>query len=225
LQNEIEYVDTCIGEIVNGLQRAGIYNDTLVIITAKHGDSPIDPTRYVADGTSTPATLLGDLIPFSESPLNTTGIGATEDDVSVLWLKKGVNVQTAVDILQNNATAIGMGEIYYGPTLAINYNVGGLDPGQDPRSPDIIVTPNVGVTYSNSTSMIGDHGGFAHDDTNVMLLVANPSFKPATVSATVTTRQIAPTIVQALGLDPAALDAVQAEGTPVLPEVIGQTAK
>jgi hypothetical protein len=225
LQNEIEYVDTCIGEIVNGLQRAGIYNDTLVIITAKHGESPIDPTRYVADGTNTPATLLGDLIPFSESPLNTTGIGATEDDVSVLWLKKGVNVQTAVDILQNNATAIGMGEIYYGPTLAINYNVGGLDPGQDPRSPDIIVTPNVGVTYSNSTSMIGDHGGFAHDDTNVMMLVANPSFKPATISATVTTRQIAPTILQALGLDPAALDAVQAEGTPVLPEVIGQTAK
>jgi arylsulfatase A-like enzyme len=218
-------VDTCIGEIVNELQRAGIYNDTLVIITAKHGDSPIDPTRYVADGTNTPATLLGDLIPFSESPLNTTGIGATEDDVSVLWLKKGVNVQTAVDILQNNATAIGMGEIYYGPTLAINYNLGGLDPGQDPRSPDIIVTPNVGVTYSNSTSMIGDHGGFAHDDTNVMLLVANPSFKPATVSATVTTRQVAPTIVQALGLDPAALDAVQAEGTTVLPEVIGQTAK
>ncbi|MGB2604614.1 MAG: hypothetical protein WBC78_13535 [Candidatus Sulfotelmatobacter sp.] len=81
------------------------------------------------------------------------------------------------------------------------------------------------MTYSNSTSMIEDHGGFAHDDTNVMLLVASPRFKPATVSATVTTRQVAPTILQALGLDPAALDAVQAEGTPVLPEVIGQTAK
>ena len=228
LLNEIEYVDICIGEIVNTLKNAGIYDDTLMIITAKHGDSPIDPTRYVADGINTPATLLGDLIPFSESPLNPTGIGATEDDVSVLWLKKGVNVQTAVDILENNANAagngIGLGEIYYGPTLALNYNVGGLEPGQDPRSPDIIVTPNVGVTYSSSTSMIGDHGGFAHDDTNVMLLVANPSFKPATVSATVTTRQVAPTIIQALGLSPSALDAVQAEGTPVLPEVIGQLA-
>jgi hypothetical protein len=62
-------------------------------------------------------------------------------------------------------------KIYYGPTLALNYNVGGLEPGQDPRTPDIIVTPNVGVTYSGSTAMIGDHGGFAHDDTNVMLLV------------------------------------------------------
>lgn len=225
LQQEIEYVDTCIGTIVSALQQAGIYDDTLLIITAKHGDSPIDPTRYVANGSSTPATLLGGLIPWSESPLNSTGIGATEDDVSVLWLKKGVKVETAVDILENNASAIGLGEIYYGPSLAINYNVGGTEPGQDPRSPDIIVTPNVGMTYSGNTSMIGDHGGFAHDDTNVIMLVSNPSFKPATVVATVTTRQVAPTILQALGLNPSALTAVQAEGTPILPEVVGQLAK
>ena len=194
-------------------------------MTAKHGESPIDTSHYVADGTNTPATLLGNMIPYSESPLNTTGIGATEDDVSVLWLKKGVNVETAVDLLENNAAAIGMGEIYYGPSVALNYNLGGLEPGEDTRSPDIIVTPNVGVTYSGSTTMIGDHGGFAHDDTNVILLVSNPSFKPATVAAVVATRQVAPTIVSALGLSPAALDSVRLEGTPVLPEVIGQLGK
>jgi hypothetical protein len=225
LLGEIEYVDTAVGEIVGALKNAGIYNDTLLIITAKHGESPIDPTRYVADGANTPATLLGNLIPFSESPLNTTGIGATEDDVSVLWLKKGVNVPTAVEMLESNAAAIGLGEIYYGPTLALNYNVGGLDPGQDSRSPDIIVTPDVGVTYSGSTSMIGDHGGFAHDDTNVMLLVANSRFKARTVSAPAATRQVAPTIVKALGLNPAALDAVRAEGTQVLSEVVGELAR
>jgi hypothetical protein len=36
---------------------------------------------------------------------------------------------------------------------------------------------------------------------------------------------VAPTIVKALGLDPNALDAVVAEGTPVLPEVSAQLAK
>jgi len=225
LLKEIEYVDTAIGEIVNALQDAGLYDNTLVIITAKHGESPIDPTLYVADGAGTPATLLGGLIPYSESPLNPTGIGATEDDVSVLWLKKGVSVAAAVKLLENNASAIGLGEIYYGPTLALNYNVGGLEPGEDPRTPDIIVTPNVGVTYSGSTTMIGDHGGFAHDDTNVILLVANPGFTAHTVSAVVATRQVAPTIVKVLGLNPAALDAVRAEGTPVLPEVTAQLAK
>ena len=96
---------------------------------------PIDPTRYVADGSNTPATLLGSAIPYSESPLNTTGIGATEDDVSVLWLKKGVERDGGRAVARKNATAIGLGEIFYGPTLALNYNVGGLGPGQDPRTP------------------------------------------------------------------------------------------
>ena len=219
LLKEIEFVDASIGDIVNALKNAGIYDDTMIVVTAKHGESPIDPSSYVADGANTPATLLGTSIPSSESPLTPNGIGATEDDVSVLWLKKGGSVSSAVELLEKNSVAIGLGQIFYGPTLALNYNIGGLDPGDDPRTPDIIVAPNVGVTYSGSTTMIGDHGGFAHDDTNVILLVANPSFTAKTVSATTTTMQVAPTIVKALGIDPSALDAVRAEGTPVLTEV------
>jgi len=218
LLQEIESVDVSIGDIVNALKDRGIYDETLIIITAKHGGSPIDTSRYVAN-TNTPATLLGTRLPFSESPLNSTGIGATEDDVSVLWLNKGESVASAVDVLEQNAAAIGLGQIYFGPTLSLNYNVGGWEPGQDPRTPDIIVTPNVGVTYSGSTTMIADHGGFAHDDTNVMLLVSHPSFKPQTVFDGASTTQVAPTILKALGLNPAALDAVRAEGTAVLSEV------
>jgi hypothetical protein len=225
LLNEIEFVDASVGEIVAALQRAGLYETTLLIITAKHGDSPIDPTRYVADGSNTPATLLGSAIPFSESPLNTSGIGATEDDVSVLWLKQGASVHDAVQLLESNAAAIGMGEIFYGPSLAVNYALGGWDPGEDPRAPDIIVTPNIGVTYSGSTTMIGDHGGFGHDDTNVLLLVANPRFAAHTISNTTTTAQVAPTIVQALGLNPTALDAVRLEGTAALAEVAAELSR
>ncbi|MGA8599541.1 MAG: hypothetical protein WB676_32875 [Bryobacteraceae bacterium] len=72
--------------------------------------------------------------------------------------------------------------------------------------------------------MIGDHGGFGHDDTNVMLLVASPFFTAQTVSDASTTAQVAPTILKALGLDPLALDAVKAEGTRVLAEVAAQLA-
>lgn len=225
LVGQIEFVDGSIGEIVEALKHSRLDEDTLLVITAKHGAAPIDPNTYVADGTNTPATLLGSAIPFSESPLNATGIGATEDDVSVLWLNPGASVTAAVALLESNAAAIGLGEIYYGPTLALNYNVGGLGPGLDPRSPDIIVTPNLGVTYSGSTTMIADHGGFGHDDTNVIMLVANPSFRAQTVSTPVTTMQVAPTILKALGLDPEALDAVRAEGTTALPEVEAQLAK
>ncbi len=109
---------------------------------------------------------------------------------------------------------IALGQIYYGASLALNYN----DPTKDPRTPDIIVTPNVGVTYSGSTKKLAEHGGFAHDDTNVILLVSNPSFQPRTVRASVGTVQVAPTILDVLGLDPSALDAVRKEGTQVLPK-------
>jgi arylsulfatase A-like enzyme len=74
-----------------------------------------------------------------------------------------------------------------------------------------------GVVYTGSLKKQAEHGGFAHDDTNVMLLVSNPRIKAKTVTSFVETTQVAPTILSILGLDPKALTAVQAEGTPVLP--------
>ena len=92
-----------------------------------------------------------------------------------------------------------------------------LREGGDPRTPDIIVAPNVGVVYTGSAKKQSEHGGFAHDDTNVMLLVSNPRMADKTVSSFVETSQVAPTILKLLGLDPDALEAVRKEGTPVLP--------
>ena len=219
LLDEVKFVDASIGAFVNELKVNGLYSSTLIVITAKHGQSPIDPSRYVAqtrNGTS-PATLLSNagFIPFSESTNNPTGIGPTEDDVSLLWLTNSADTDAAVTILENNASPAGiaLGQIYYGPSLSINYN----DPTVDPRTPDIIVTPNVGVTYSGSHAKQAEHGGFSHDDTNVMLLLSMPSFHPGTVRASVGTAQVAPTILHALGLNPWSLNAVVAEGTPVLP--------
>jgi hypothetical protein len=220
LLDEFKFVDASIGAWVSELKAKGLYDSTLIVVTAKHGQSPIDPARYVAqtrNGTS-PATLLAQagFIPLSESPLG-PGIGSTEDDVSLLWLKKSSETDDAVQILEDNASAtgIGLGQIFYGPSLTLNYN----DPTVDPRTPDIIVTPNVGVTYSGSHAKQEEHGGFAHDDTNVVLLLSNPHFQAMTVRAEVGTAQVAPTILKALGINPAALDAVRAEGTPVLPAV------
>jgi Type I phosphodiesterase / nucleotide pyrophosphatase len=220
LLGEFKFVDASIAEFVNELKKRGLYDSTLIVITAKHGQSPIDPTRYVPqlkNGTS-PATLLSNagFIPFSESTNNANGIGPTEDDVSLIWLNNSSETLDAVNILENNAdpvTGIALGQIFYGPSLSLNYN----DPTVDPRTPDIIVTPNVGVTYTGSTKKQEEHGGFAHDDTNVILLLSNPDFRPATVRAAVGTAQVAPTILEALGIDARALDAVRIEGTDVLP--------
>jgi hypothetical protein len=225
LLSEIQFVDDSIGEMVNKIKDRGLYESTLIIITAKHGQSPIDPNLWnpilnQAGGTS-PATLLGqaNLIPYSESPLNGSGIGPTEDDVSLIWLNSPTDTLPAVQMLESNAANIGLGQIFYGTSLALNYNVPGLPPSGDPRTPDIIVTPNVGVDYTGSSKKLEEHGGFAHDDTNVVLLVSNPGIPPRTVHSSVGANQIAPSILRALGLDPASLDAVRLEGTPVLPDL------
>ena len=60
LTSEIEYVDATIGDMINGLKNAGIFDQTMIIVTAKHGQSPIDPNLYKRNGTSTPATLLAE---------------------------------------------------------------------------------------------------------------------------------------------------------------------
>ncbi len=221
LLDEFKFVDASIGAFVRELKDRGLYDSTLIVITAKHGQSPIDPSRYVAqtrNGTS-PVTLLSNAgyIPYSESTNNPTGIGPTEDDVSLVWLKNSADTDASVKILEDNPgpLGIGLGQLYYGPSLTLNFN----DPTVDPRTPDIIVTPNVGVTYSGSHAKQEEHGGFAHDDTNVVLLLSHPGFEARTVSAAVGTAQVAPTILKALGLNPSALDAVRIEGTGVLPAV------
>jgi hypothetical protein len=73
------------------------------------------------------------------------------------------------------------------------------------------------VTYSGSAKKQAQHGGLAHDDTNVMMLLSNPSFDAKSVNTPVGTAQIAPTILAALGLDPQSLNSVRSEGTLVLP--------
>jgi hypothetical protein len=228
LLSEIEFVDDAIGQMVSNLESRNLMDSTLIIITAKHGQSPIDPNlffpipgHHTTNGLS-PATIISNQLhaamPSSEDP-NGTGIGSTEDDVSLLWLTNTSFTGQAVSLLEANKTAIGAGQIFYGPSVALNYNTPGLPPNGDPRTPDIIVTPNIGVIYTGSAAKQEEHGGFAHDDTNVMLLVSNPSFKAKTVYSEVGTLQVAPTILEALGLDPRQLDGVRLEGTQALPAV------
>jgi hypothetical protein len=214
LKQEIMFVDSEIGQMVTQLTEQHLIDSTLIIITAKHGQSPVDSSRYVKNGApNDPATILSSfLAPSENSPL-----GPTEDDVALLWLadSSASNVATAVSTLETMSPTTnniaGIGEIFSGPSIGLFY-----DP-TDSRAPDILITPNIGVTYSNSKKKLAEHGGFSHDDTNVMMLISNPDFASSTVSIPVETAQVAPTILEALGLNPAKLQAVQQEGTPVLP--------
>jgi hypothetical protein len=232
LLSEIRFVDAAIGEWVEHLKANGLFDSTLIIITAKHGQSPIDSARYLGETGSPISTSPAEIadavapgcVPFSESPSNPNGIGPTQDDVSLVWLNQTIcTTETAVKAIEMQSPSTnnvaGIGEIFSGRGITQLFNNPGLPPNGDTRTPDILVTPNIGVTYSGSGKKLAEHGGFSHDDTNVIMLVSNPRFDPKTVTSPVETEQVAPTILAALGLDPGKLDAVQLEGTQVLPEV------
>jgi hypothetical protein len=228
MQNEISFADKAIGQMVAALKNQRLFESTTIIITAKHGQSPVDPHRFQELGhgiSTTPSTLLFNASLLAQTPCEFNGgtppcptgvgggLGATEDDISLNWLKDSNNTEMAVSLLEENALAAGIGQIFYGASITTDYN----SPLMDSRTPDIIVAPNVGVVYTGSAKKQAEHGGFANDDTKVMLLVSNPSMKQSTSYQFVETKQVAPTILRILGLDPDKLDAVQKEGTAVLP--------
>ena len=214
LFDEIQYVDGAIGQMVTELSRQGLLDSTLIIVSAKHGQSPIDPNRVLR--------IPGDA-PSDEPPsqiLSPAGVGpglpvaqADEDDVSLIWLTDQSQTAASVATLSANEDLFGQGEIFAGTSLMLQFN----NPLTDSRTPDIVVAPNVGVIYTGGTGKVAEHGGFAYDDRNVMLIVSNPKYKPSTFVNQVETRQIAPTIIKALGLDPNLLSAVKAEHTETLP--------
>jgi len=227
LLQEIEFVDGAIGRMVSELESRGVFDSTLIVISAKHGQSPIDPGRLerisgdLPTGKS-PATIIDSLLPASEAPSGGQ-IGPTEDDVSLLWLTDGGQTAAAVSLLETASPPLsniaGIGEIFSGPAVGTMFNLPGLPPSGDPRTPDIVITTNVGVIYTGGKKKVMEHGGFARDDTNVMMLLENPAFSSATITSPVETAQIAPTILKALGLDPQSLQAVRIEHTQSLPGV------
>ncbi len=207
LLSEIQFVDQSIGKMVTELKNQGLYNDTLFIISAKHGQSPIDPAqvlRIPADDATlkSPGDILGSMVAQS-----------VEDDISLNWLTDQTQTAAAVQSLSANAAQVGIGEILSGNAITLMFN----DPSVDSRVPDIIVTPKVGVVYTGKKKKIAEHGGFSYDDTNVMLLVSNASIAPAVIGTPVQTTQVAPTAVSMLRIQPDALDAFRIEGTQVLP--------
>ena len=209
---EIQFVDGSIGRMVNTLKSEGLFGETLIIITAKHGQSPIDYNRLLRIPADDPSKNPPSTIVMNVLGANSV-VNADEDDISMLWLANQSQTGDAVKLLEANENEAGIGEIFAGNSLDLLFN----SPAYDPRTPDIIVQPNVGVVYTGGKKKIAEHGGFAHDDRNVMLLVSNPNFLANTVTTAVETTQIAPTILTALGLNPELLEAVHKEYTRILP--------
>jgi arylsulfatase A-like enzyme len=213
LLGAIEYADRSVGRMMAELQRRGLAATTLVIVTAKHGNAPIDRTRLKIISAAKALTPALDAL----GPLDRFHVA---DDVLLEWLAPGQHARTqaVIDSLiarQSAGVDLGIGKFYSGRELRALFG----DPLTDSRAPDFILSPRLGVIYSGHAGKIAEHGGFHEDDRHVALLVSNPALPARTFAGRVQTTQIAPTILQALGLDPRRLEAVRLDGTRALPDL------
>jgi hypothetical protein len=227
LAGALDFVDSQVGSFVNEIQTKGLDENTTIILSAKHGQSPTQPaaltrindgpllaglnTAWKAHGGS------GDLVAHS-----------SDDDAMVLWLTD--RSQAAADFAQtyllaqsgqgNNITGApksftssGLATVFAGRDAARYFGVG----AGDPRVPDLFGIVQHGVVYTGGKGKIAEHGGADPQDRNVPIVVAGAGVGDAqTVSRAVETTQIAPTILRLLGLNPTELKAVQREHTQAL---------
>lgn len=232
----IAYVDDAIGRINAELADKKLDASTLVIISAKHGQSPTDRARLNKIGHAV-GKALGAYVGGGSDNITGNALGngqVTDDDVAFVWLNDQSQRADAVELLRSTTACPAVDPVTRTvpstTTLICTDNGGHVydlsvgrkkfgDP-QDGRTPDIMVQPNPGVIYTTSGSKDMEHGGFAPDDGHVALLVSHPSLVKTTVDKRVKTTQVAPTILRVLGLDPRLLHSVVKEGTYVLPDLM-----
>jgi hypothetical protein len=219
----LQKTDAALASMIAALKTQGLYNSTLFIVTAKHGQSPINPARVNKAGHF--ADLVAALPDAGTNPAGIAIAGANgcgggpcgfvqDDDIALIWLQgQNVSGQQVTDYLNTNASALFAEQVLGGAELTLKFN----DPAIDSRTPDIIVQPVYGTIYTGSSKKNAEHGGFSFGDTNVGLIVSNPSLKSTVLKTPVATSQVAPSILRALGINPNALKSVQIEKTEVLP--------
>ncbi|WP_087725838.1 alkaline phosphatase family protein [Pandoraea sp. PE-S2T-3] len=201
----LDQIDGSLQRVLDALAARHLETSTLVVIAAKHGQSPIAPGQLRRIDGKRVLDVVAQSAPDALAK-------ATLDDVGLLWLKQPKFTQAIVNGLRANAEALGIEHVYAGNDMPAGWG----RVGRDSRVPDIAIETKHGVIYTHG-SKVAEHGGFHDDDRHVALLFSRPDIQAKEIDAPVSTRQVAPTLLRALALKPTALDAVRREGTTSLP--------
>jgi hypothetical protein len=215
LLDALDHTDQSLDAIVSALNSQGLADSTLIIISAKHGNSPIDPGTLVKVNpsllscivNSVQAGLLaqlsadtGPLIWLKDQSLTNAVVDAFNQPVPAACLSFGTSAR-----LQGILAGSDLADLFVDPSLGDN------------RVPDIVLQPIPGTVYTTSGSKIADHGSFDEDDVHVALLVSNPAEPAKTIDDSVETRQIACTILKALDMECEGLQSEALEPSKFLP--------
>jgi hypothetical protein len=218
----LQKTDDALASMIQALKDQGIYDSTLFIVTAKHGQSPINPVK-----TNKPGHFADLVAALADAGTNPGGVAIAnaaacstgpcgfvqDDDIALIWLQDQSQTAAVAAYLNANANALFIDEVMAGDEIKLKFN----DPAKDSRTPDILVQPIYGTIYTGSKTKNAEHGGFSFGDTNVGLIVSNPHLASRVVKTPVATSQVAVTILDVLGVDADSLDTVRREHTQALP--------
>lgn len=230
LETAITFINDRVAAMQAEVRHRNLGDRTTFILSAKHGQSPNLPSALtrIDDGAIQDALNAawhaaghkGDLVAF-----------AIDDDGWIMWTAD--RSQAATDFAKNflqhyngtgndinghakafTSAGLDPNKIYAGAAAAAFMGV----PAGDPRVPDLIGVAQYGTVYTGGKGKIAEHGGDNPQDRDVALVVSGGQVDGGrTVTSSVETTQIAPTILDLLGLSPQSLKSVQIEGTKALP--------
>ncbi len=230
LTRALDYINTQVGTITEAIKQRHLQQNTVIILSAKHGQSPQNPAALtrINDGTIINAlnTAWAAQHP-TDPPLVSFSIN---DDGMLIWLSNRSTQATSfaknflliysgtgndINGAPKPFTSSGLAHVYAGADAAAFMNVS----QSDARVPDLIGVSQVGSVYTGKQGKIAEHGGDNPQDRNVPIVVSGNAIQDAgtVIDSSVETTQIAPTILGLLGLDPSALKSVQIEHTAALP--------
>ncbi len=228
LASALAFVNGRVGAFLTELKAQHLDKTTTVILSAKHGQSPTEPSALLRIPDSPILDGLDAGWAAGHPGAAPLVASATNDDAMIIWLSdRSAGAATyANDYLLHHDgtgndihgnpkayTASGLKTVYAGHDAAAYF---GTKAG-DPRVPDLYAVAHHGVVFTGKKGKIAEHGGTDPQDRNVPLVISGRGLERHTVSTTVETTQIAPTILRLLDLDPSALQAVRIEGTASLP--------
>jgi hypothetical protein len=230
LSSALDYVNGALQQMADTIQADGEANSTAIILTAKHGQSPLNNNQLQRIDDGPIISGVNAAWAKAHSSNQTLVVQEADDDGLLWWLSD--RSQKAADFVKSylwshTAPAVnyagqtitvahsGLAQIFAGDQSAQFFGVS----TSDPHHPDVFGTAQIGTIYTTG-SKIAEHGGDNAGDRDVPLVVYAPGVvQPSQSSNGVETTQVAPTILQLLGLSPNSLQSVQQEGTQVLPGI------
>jgi hypothetical protein len=234
LASALGWIDSQVGRFVAEIRKQHLDNSTTIILSAKHGQSPTKPSDLtrIPDGPIIDAVnaAWAKLHPSATAPLVAF---AVDDDAMLWWLSD--RSQAAADFAKNFLlnlsgtgndingnpkpfTSAGLKAVFAGEAAADYFDAN----HSDPRVPDLVGVAQIGTVYTGGHGKIAEHGGANPADRDVPIVVSGAGVDAQDShydDAPVLTTQIAPTILNLLGLDADKLQAVAKYHVRDLPKI------